>query len=130
MPFLPPTYAQVPNISVKEIALEVEAQFSATFEYSPLLGWQAPAGLVFEVLELERRVEGANLPLPKALIKSLLNMIMPSVGGSWAGERGIPVCTPCTQNVHVCCCALHRYCPAYIMMPCMSAGCCTSSSGL
>ncbi len=35
--------------------------------------------LAFQVLHLERRVEGSNLPLPKTLIRSLLNMVMPSV---------------------------------------------------
>lgn len=59
--------------------MEVEACFNATFEYSTLLGWQLPEALGFEVLGLERRVQGSNIPLPKALIKSLLNMIMPSV---------------------------------------------------
>jgi hypothetical protein len=39
----------------------------------------APAGLSFEVLSLERQVQGSNLPLPKTLIKSLLNVVMPSV---------------------------------------------------
>jgi hypothetical protein len=34
--------AKMPNIVVKEIALEVECVLSASFEYSPLLGWQAP----------------------------------------------------------------------------------------
>jgi hypothetical protein len=36
-------------------------------------------GLSFEVLSLERQVQGSNLPLPKTLIKSLLNVVMPSV---------------------------------------------------
>jgi hypothetical protein len=40
---------------------------------------QAPERLSFEVLSLERRVEGSNLPLPKTLIKSLLNMALPPV---------------------------------------------------
>lgn len=31
---------QVPNISIREIALEVEAAFSAVMEYDPMLGWQ------------------------------------------------------------------------------------------
>jgi hypothetical protein len=39
----------------------------------------AAAGLSFEVLSLERQVQGSNLPLPKTLIKSLLNVVMPSV---------------------------------------------------
>jgi hypothetical protein len=38
-----------------------------------------PSGLSFEVLSLERQVQGSNLPLPKTLIKSLLNVVMPSV---------------------------------------------------
>jgi hypothetical protein len=29
---------------MREIALEVEAAFSATFEYDPLLGWQVGGG--------------------------------------------------------------------------------------
>lgn len=40
---------------------------------------QAPQKLSFEVLSLERRVSGSNVPLPKALIKSLLNLALPPV---------------------------------------------------
>lgn len=38
------------------------------------------AGLSFEVVSLERVVEGSNIPVPKTLIKSVLNLVMPSVG--------------------------------------------------
>lgn len=38
-----------------------------------------PAGLSFEVVSLERVVEGSNIPVPKTLIKSVLNLVMPSV---------------------------------------------------
>jgi hypothetical protein len=41
------------------------------------------SGLSFEVLSLERQVQGSNLPLPKTLIKSLLNVVMPSVSVLW-----------------------------------------------
>ncbi|GBF98523.1 hypothetical protein Rsub_11514 [Raphidocelis subcapitata] len=68
---------KVPNISIREIALEVEAAFSAVLEYDPQLGWQAPERLTFEVLSLERRVAGSNVPLPRALIKTILNLALP-----------------------------------------------------
>lgn len=64
---------------MSEMALELEATFSAVFEYSDMLGWQLPEKLVFEILSLERQVEGSNIPMPKALIKTLLNIVMPSV---------------------------------------------------
>lgn len=48
---------------------------------------RCPAGLTFEVVSLERVVQGSNLPLPKTLIKSLLNMVMPSVR-CWLWGRG------------------------------------------
>ncbi|KAF6255279.1 hypothetical protein COO60DRAFT_1702917 [Scenedesmus sp. NREL 46B-D3] len=70
--------SKVPNIRAAQLGLEVEACLSASLTYSPLLGWQS-AGLSFEVLSLERQVQGSNLPLPKTLIKSLLNAVMPSV---------------------------------------------------
>lgn len=41
-----------------------------------------PAGLSFEVVSLERVVEGSNIPVPKTLIKSVLNLVMPSVSFS------------------------------------------------
>eukprot|EP00775_Hariotina_reticulata_P002641 gene2641-2942_t len=68
---------KVPNIRAAHLGLEVEAAMSATFTYSTVLGWQSD-GLSFEVLSLERVVQGSNLPLPKTLIKSVLNMVMPS----------------------------------------------------
>lgn len=37
------------------------------------------AGVSFEVVSLERVVEGSNIPVPKTLIKSVLNLVMPSV---------------------------------------------------
>lgn len=54
---------------------------NATFTYTTLMGWQS-AGLNFEVVSLEREVQGTNIPLPRTLIKSVLNMIMPSVSDS------------------------------------------------
>ena len=74
--------SKVPNVSIREIALEVEAAFSAVFEFDPAVGaWAAPprGGVSFEVLSLERRAVGASVPLPKALIKSLLNLVLPPV---------------------------------------------------
>ncbi len=40
---------QVPNISIRQVELEVEAALVASFEYSPVLGWQLPERLSFEV---------------------------------------------------------------------------------
>lgn len=70
---------KVPNISVREIALEVEATFSAVLEYNSLLGWQAPDRLSFEILHLDRQVQGSSVPLPKTLVRTILNMVMPNV---------------------------------------------------
>jgi hypothetical protein len=46
----------------------------------------------FEVLSLERRVEGSNLPLPKTLIRQLLNLalppVSPAVGGPAPARQG------------------------------------------
>ena len=60
---------KVPNVSIKEICLEVEAMMAASFEFSPVLGWQAPERLTFEVIDLERQVVGNSIPLPRTLIK-------------------------------------------------------------
>lgn len=56
-------------MSIKEICLEVEAMMAASFEFSPVLGWQAPERLTFEVIDLERQVVGNSIPLPRTLIK-------------------------------------------------------------
>jgi hypothetical protein len=45
-------------------------------------------GLSFEVVSLERVVEGSNIPLPKTLIKSVLNLVMPSVRMPWVEFDG------------------------------------------
>jgi hypothetical protein len=53
------------------------------------------AGLSFEVVSLERVVEGSNIPLPKTLIKSVLNLVMPSV--RWARWAGYGFAQPAPQ---------------------------------
>lgn len=70
---------KVPNLTLKEIMLEVECKLVATVEFSPMFGWQAPERSSFEILHLERKVTGNNLPLPRTLIKTILNMVMPRV---------------------------------------------------
>jgi hypothetical protein len=45
---------------------------AATFEFNPVLGWQAPEKLTVEVLDLERSVVGNSIPLPRTLIKWVL----------------------------------------------------------
>lgn len=60
----------------------------------------ACAGLSFEVVSLERVVEGSNIPVPKTLIKSVLNLVMPSVG---AGTDKPPAVHAHTMlRLHVC----------------------------
>lgn len=58
---------------------------ASPFATAPPPPGQAPERVAFEVLSLERRVEGSNVPLPKALIKSLLNMVLPPVRGPSQG---------------------------------------------
>jgi hypothetical protein len=50
------------------------------------------AGLAFEVVSLERVVEGSNIPVPKTLIKSVLNLVMPSVSrNDWSAAVGLHI---------------------------------------
>lgn len=48
-----------------------------------------------QVSRLERSVEGANIPLPAGLIRSLLNMLVPSV----SLELACAQLTRCSENI-------------------------------
>eukprot|EP00873_Tetraselmis_striata_P009576 jgi/Tetstr1/429840/TSEL_019707.t1 len=70
---------KVPNTTVKEITLEVECSLCISLEFSRLKGWQAAKAVEFEVLSLHSKVKGNSMPLPKTLIKTMLNLVLPKV---------------------------------------------------
>jgi hypothetical protein len=49
--------------------------------------------VTFEVQRLERTVQGANIPLPRTLIKTVLNMVLPKVSAAHAQRT--PLSHPC-----------------------------------
>lgn len=68
---------RVPNITVKEITLEVECLLSVSLEFTESHGWQSKEGLRFEVMQLKKSAVGNSVPLPAGLVKTLLNLILP-----------------------------------------------------
>lgn len=71
--------SRVPNITVKEILLEVECLMSVDLEYSESKGWEFRGGVVFEIIDAKKQVVGNSLPLPLGLVKTVLNMLLPKV---------------------------------------------------
>ena len=55
---------RVPNMTVRDITLEVECSLSVAFEYSLQHGWQSKDGLKFEVLQLRKKTVGNSMPMP------------------------------------------------------------------
>ncbi|GLC71375.1 hypothetical protein PLESTF_001108700 [Pleodorina starrii] len=92
---------KVPDTSIRELMLEVEVAVTAVFEYhaagrggggggarpAGAIGgggggggaWLAPEPVSFNILQLEHRMRGNTLPLPKTLLKGLLNAYMPGL---------------------------------------------------
>ncbi len=109
------TPAQVPDVSMRELLIEVEIVLSAVIEWNGLDGWQVGRGLLcspcgavlsslaskrhslisltfltslalqipesrpleFNILQLDHKMRGNTLPLPRTMLKSLLNMFLP-----------------------------------------------------
>lgn len=74
--------SRVPNISVKEILLEVECLLSVDLEYSESKGWEFRGGVVFEIVDAKKQVIGNSLPFPLGLVKTVLNLLLPKVRAS------------------------------------------------
>eukprot|EP00210_Caulerpa_lentillifera_P005781 g5527.t2 len=70
---------RVPNMTVREIDLEVECSLSVHFEFSEKLGWSTRNGLKFEIVQLKKTSVGNSIPLPSGLVKTLLNLILPKI---------------------------------------------------
>lgn len=70
---------RVPNVTVKDITLEVECSLSVCFEFSERYGWQSKEGLKFEIIQLRKEVVGSSIPMPVTLVRTLLNLILPKV---------------------------------------------------
>ena len=70
---------RVPNVTIKEITLEVECCLSVVFEFSREQGWHSPHGLKFEIIQLRKKTMGSSIPLPATLVRTILNFILPKV---------------------------------------------------
>lgn len=62
-------------MSIRELMLELEVAATATFEYHTAGGaggggaWLAPEPVAFNILQLDHRMRGNTIPLPKTLLK-------------------------------------------------------------
>ena len=69
----------MPNFSVSELSLLLECHLDAVFHWTPLDGWHAARKLKLDILQLEHSISGTSVPVPKTLLKYLLNMLLPAV---------------------------------------------------
>ena len=70
---------KVPNLSVRELSLVLECHLEATFSWTALDGWQPASKLKLEIIQLEHSISGTSVPVPKTLLKYLLNMLLPAL---------------------------------------------------
>jgi hypothetical protein len=71
--------SKVPNLSVRELSLVLECHLEASFQWTALDGWQPARKLQLEIIQLEHSISGTSVPLPKTLLKYLLNMLLPNL---------------------------------------------------
>ena len=70
---------KVPNLTIKELSLKLECHLEASFHWSRLDGWQPASKLKLEIIQLEHSISGTTVPVPKTLLKYLLNMLLPTL---------------------------------------------------
>lgn len=70
---------KVPNFTVKELAVLLECTMEAAFEWTELEGWQPMHKLKLNIETLEHSISGTNIPVPKTLLKYLLNLLLPAL---------------------------------------------------
>lgn len=70
---------KVPNFTVKELAVLLECTMEAAFEWTELEGWRPMHKLKLNIETLEHSISGTNIPVPKTLLKYLLNLLLPAL---------------------------------------------------
>jgi hypothetical protein len=70
---------KMPNLRVHDLSLLLECHLDASFHWSYLDGWQPASKLKLEIIQLEHSISGTSVPVPKTLIKYLLNMLLPTL---------------------------------------------------
>eukprot|EP00892_Ulva_mutabilis_P006932 jgi/Ulvmu1/4610/UM002_0339.1 len=70
---------KVPNFMVKELALLLECRMEAAFEWTELDGWRPTHKLKLSITQLEHSISGTTVPVPKTLLKYMLNLLLPAV---------------------------------------------------
>jgi hypothetical protein len=66
---------KIPNFTVKELALLLECRMEAAFEWTEIDGWRATHKLKLQIDSFS----GTTIPVPKTLLKYLLNMLLPAI---------------------------------------------------
>lgn len=70
---------KVPNFEVKELALLLECRMEAAFAWTEVDGWRPTQKLKLSITQLEHSISGTTVPVPKTLLKYMLNLLLPAV---------------------------------------------------
>lgn len=70
---------KVPNFTVKELALVLECRMEAAFAWTEVDGWRPTQKLKLSITQLEHSISGTTVPVPKTLLKYMLNLLLPAV---------------------------------------------------
>jgi hypothetical protein len=71
----------VPNLKIRELSVLCEIILEAQYEWNDLDGWQPTCkqALKLEIVQLEHSISGTSVPVPKTLLKYVLNMLLPAL---------------------------------------------------
>lgn len=69
--------SKVPSAAIGELSLEIELSLALDFEYSSATGWRSGGKPKFEIKELRRTLKKSSIPMPKALLRLVLNATLP-----------------------------------------------------
>ncbi|KAG1654977.1 hypothetical protein FOA52_004564 [Chlamydomonas sp. UWO 241] len=70
---------KVPNVTMRELLVELEVAMTAVIEYSPVVGWKAPDKINLSIITLNHRMRGSSLPLPAAALRAMLGLYLPGM---------------------------------------------------
>eukprot|EP00798_Chlamydomonas_sp_ICE-L_P013179 gene13179-30665_t len=71
---------KIPDMTMKELLLELEVSCAATMEYTPMTAWQIVNHLDFQILQLEHKIALLNMFIPGAITKGLLGLLPVELG--------------------------------------------------
>ncbi|KAK9802713.1 hypothetical protein WJX73_010173 [Symbiochloris irregularis] len=71
--------SKVPNATIGQLSLEIEVAMTLSLEYTSVGGWAMGATPKWEVTHLRRSAKGNSVPLPRAILRLVLAIVVPRI---------------------------------------------------